>query len=276
MSKAVPFAHVIACINVAHPFSLSNKTALIVGASRGIGLAIANQLAQAGARVILAARSMDKLEKIAEGFRSQGYSAVAVHIDLMDPNSIKACVDSLSNVDILVNVSGTNIRKAFPDFTPEEYNRILQTNLHGIVTLTQLVGKKMINRGAGGKIINIGSLMSLLGLPYLTIYAITKSALAGLTRTLAAEWGRYNIQVNCIAPGFILTDLNRAMWQEPVMHDWLTGAQPNPKMGTAEDVAPLAVFLASHGADYVTGQVIAVDGGYSTTAKWPYEPPPNP
>lgn len=266
----------IACINVAHPFSLSNKTALVVGASRGIGLAIANQLAQAGARVILAARSMDKLEKIAEGFRAQGYSAVAVHLDLMDPASIKSCVDSLSNVDILVNVSGTNIRKAFPDFTPEEYNRILQTNLHGIVTLTQLVGKKMINRGAGGKIINIGSLMSLLGLPYLTIYAITKSALAGLTRTLAAEWGRYNIQVNCIAPGFILTDLNRAMWQEPIMHDWLTGAQPNPKMGTAEDVAPLAVFLASHGADYVTGQVIAVDGGYSTTAKWPYEPPPNP
>ncbi len=265
----------IACINVAHPFSLSNKTALIVGASRGIGLSIANQLAQAGARVILAARSMDKLEKIAEGFRAQGYSAVAVHIDLMDPNSIKACVDSLSNVDILVNVSGTNVRKAFADFTPEEYNRILQTNLHGIVTLTQLVGKKMITRGVGGKIINIGSLMSLLGLPYLTIYAITKSALAGLTRTLAAEWGRYNIQVNCIAPGFILTDLNRSMWQEPVMHDWLTGAQANPKMGTAEDVAPLAVFLASHGADYVTGQVIAVDGGYSTTAKWPYEPPPD-
>jgi len=260
---------------VAHPFSLSNKTALIVGASRGIGLSIANQLAQAGARVILAARSMDKLEKIAEGFRAQGYSAVAVHIDLMDPNSIKACVDSLSNVDILVNVSGTNVRKAFADFTPEEYNRILQTNLHGIVTLTQLVGKKMITRGVGGKIINIGSLMSLLGLPYLTIYAITKSALAGLTRTLAAEWGRYNIQVNCIAPGFILTDLNRSMWQEPVMHDWLTGAQANPKMGTAEDVAPLAVFLASHGADYVTGQVIAVDGGYSTTAKWPYEPPPD-
>jgi len=268
-------ALVIACINVAHPFSLSNKTALIVGASRGIGLSIANQLAQAGARVILAARSMDKLEKIAEGFRAQGYSAVAVHIDLMDPNSIKACVDSLSNVDILVNVSGTNVRKAFADFTPEEYNRILQTNLHGIVTLTQLVGKKMITRGVGGKIINIGSLMSLLGLPYLTIYAITKSALAGLTRTLAAEWGRYNIQVNCIAPGFILTDLNRSMWQEPVMHDWLTGAQANPKMGTAEDVAPLAVFLASHGADYVTGQVIAVDGGYSTTAKWPYEPPPD-
>ena len=264
----------IAFIGVAHPFSLSNKTALVVGASRGIGLSIANQLAQAGARVILAARSMDKLEKIAEGFRAQGYSAVAVHLDLMDTNSIRNCIESLSHIDILVNVSGTNVRKAFADFTTEEYERILQTNLHGLVTLTQLVGKRMIARGNGGKIINIGSLMSLLGLPYLTIYAITKSALAGLTRTLAAEWGRYNIQVNCIAPGFILTDLNRTMWQEGAMHDWLMGAQPNPKMGTPEDVAPLAVFLSSHGADYITGQVIAVDGGYSTTAKWPFEPPP--
>ncbi len=262
----------LGCINVAQPFTLSNKTALIVGASRGIGLSIARHMAQAGARVMLAARSVDKLEKITEEFRSQGYSAAPVRLDLMDPASIKACADSLSHVDILVNVSGTNVRKPFGEYTVEEYNGIMQTNLHGIVELTKLVGAKMIARGAGGKIINIGSMMSILGLPYLTVYAMTKSALAGLTRTLAAEWGRYNIQVNCIAPGFILTDLNRAMWQDPVMHNWLMGAQPNPKMGTPDDVAPLAVFLAAHGSDYVTGQVIAVDGGYSTTAKWPFEP----
>lgn len=215
---------------------------------------------------------MPALEREAEELRAQGHTAVAVQLDLMDNASIRECANSVGNVDILVNVSGTNVRKPFTEYTAEEYDRILQTNLHGIVELTRCVGGKMVARGKGGKIINIGSLMSLLGLPYLTTYAITKSALAGLTRTLAAEWGRYNIQVNCIAPGFILTDLNRAMWQEPVMHQWLQGAQANPKMGTPEDVAPLAVFLASAGSDYVSGQVIPVDGGYSTTARWPFEP----
>lgn len=257
---------------MAHSVSLSNKTALIAGASRGIGLAIATQMAHAGARVILAARSIDKLERAAEGLRSSGCSAAAVKLDLTDAGSIKACAESVQNIDILVNVSGTNLRKAFVDYTAEEYQNIMQTNLHGIVQLTQRIGGKMITRGAGGKIIHIGSMMSLLGLPYLTVYGMTKTALAGLTRTLAAEWGRHNIQVNCIAPGFILTDLNRAMWQQPIMHNWLQGAQANPRMGKAEDVAPLAVFLASSGADYITGQIIAVDGGYSTTANWPFEP----
>ena len=118
----------------------------------------------------------------------------------------------------------------------------------------------------------IGSLMSLLGLPYLSVYAMTKGALGQLTKALAAEWGRYNIQVNCIAPGFIITDLNRQMWEPAAMREWLKGAQANPRPGTPEDVAPLAVFLAGRGADYITGQIIAVDGGYTTTAVWPFEP----
>jgi gluconate 5-dehydrogenase len=130
----------------------------------------------------------------------------------------------------------------------------------------------MIARGAGGKVITIGSLMSLLGLPYLSIYAITKGALGQLTKVLAAEWGKYNIQVNCIAPGFILTDLNRSMWQQPHMSEWLKGSQANPRLGSAEDIAPLAVFLSGRGADYITGQIIAVDGGYTTTSVWPFEP----
>ena len=130
----------------------------------------------------------------------------------------------------------------------------------------------MIARGAGGKVVTIGSLMSLLGLPYLSIYAITKGALGQLTKVLAAEWGKYNIQVNCIAPGFILTDLNRTMWQQPHMSEWLKGCQANPRLGSTEDIAPLAVFLSGRGADYITGQIIAVDGGYTTTAVWPFEP----
>lgn len=253
------------------PFSLAGKTALINGASRGIGLAIAKLTAESGARTILAARSVPQLEAEAEALRKAGYHAEALKLDMSSDAGIEAVAKTLPDVDILVNVAGTNIRKKFTDYTPEEYQHILQTNLHGIVRLTQLVGGKMVERGKGGKIVHIGSLMSLLGLPYLTVYAITKSALAGLTRTLAAEWGRHNIQVNCIAPGFIITDLNRKMWESQVLRDWLTGAQASPRTGTPEDIAPLAVFLSSPGSDYITGQVIPVDGGYTTTARWPFE-----
>ena len=249
-------------------FSLSGKTALVAGASRGIGLSIAQALAAAGASTILAARSMDKLEAQARELPN----ARALHLDLTRPETIHAAAESAGAVDILVNVSGTNVRKRFQDFTPEEYERILQTNLHGIVELTKRIGTKMIARGQGGKVINIGSLMSLLGLPYLSVYAISKGGLGQLTKVLAAEWGRYNIQVNCIAPGFIITDLNRAMWQAPEMEVWLRHSQANPRLGRPEDVAPLAAFLAGKGGDYITGQIIAVDGGYSTTAVWPFEP----
>jgi gluconate 5-dehydrogenase len=253
-------------------FSLAGKTALVAGASRGIGLAIAQGLADAGAHTVLAARSMDKLEAQAAALTAKGHKASAVRMDMADSKSIADAVASLDAIDILVNVAGTNIRKPFQDYTKQEYEFILQTNLHGLVELTQKVGAKMIARGAGGKVVTIGSLMSLLGLPYLSIYAITKGALGQLTKVLAAEWGKYNIQVNCIAPGFILTDLNRTMWQQPHMSEWLKGNQANPRLGSAEDIAPLAVFLSGRGADYITGQIIAVDGGYTTTSVWPFEP----
>jgi len=255
------------------PFSLAGKTALVAGASRGIGLAIAKEIAAAGAHTILASRNVAALEREAAALNAAGHSAEAFSLDVASDASIQTCADRFPAVDILVNVAGTNVRKRLKDFTQEEYDRIMQTNLHGIVRLTRGVGQKMIERGQGGKIVNIGSLMSILGLPYLAVYAMTKSALWGLTRVLAAEWGRHNIQVNCIAPGFIITDLNRAMWQAKEMTDWLQGAQANPQPGTPEDCAPLAVFLASPGSRYITGQCIAVDGGFSTTRIWPFEPP---
>ena len=253
-------------------FSLSGKSALVAGASRGIGLAIARHMAEAGARTILAARSLDQLEEHAKALRDKGHDATALRMDIADPGSIRTAIENLETPDILVNVAGTNIRKPFAEYTNAEYNHILQTNLHGIVDLTQGIGARMVKRGAGGKIIMIGSLMSLVGLPYLTVYAMSKGALGQLTKALAAEWGRHNIQVNCIAPGFIITDLNRKMWESPRMLEWLQSNQANPQPGTPDDIAPLAVFLAGRGADYITGQVIAVDGGYTTTAVWPFEP----
>jgi gluconate 5-dehydrogenase len=248
-------------------FSLEGKTALVAGASRGIGLAIARQLAEAGASVTLAARSEQELQ-----MRAAEIGGRALRLDICDPQSIAAAAEAVGAPDILVNVAGTNIRKRFEEYTAEEYRLMMDTNLNGLVQLTQQIGARMIAGGKGGKIITIGSLMSLVALPYLSIYAITKGGLAQLTKVLAAEWARYNIQVNCIAPGFIVTDLNRHIWTAQPMLDWLKGCQANPNPGTPEDVAPLAVFLAGRGSNYITGQVISVDGGYTTTAMWPFEP----
>jgi len=247
---------------------LDKKVALIVGASRGIGLAIAREIAGAGAQTTLASRDLPALEREAEALRDKGLRATA---RVLDVNRLDPAAD-FSGLDILVNVTGTNIRKRFEDYSKQEFESLMETNLSGLVQLTQRVGREMITRRTGGKILFIGSLMSLLGLPYLTAYAMTKSAIAGLTRSLAAEWGRYNIQVNCIAPGFILTDLNRQMWQDDEMKRWLGASQANPRMGTPDDISPLAAFLCGPGADYITGQVIAVDGGFTTTSVWPFEP----
>jgi len=252
---------------IVNTFSLVGKTALVAGASRGIGLEIARHMAAAGASVILAARSKDALEA-----RAAEIGGRALVLDVADPQSIAAAVDSIETPDILVNVAGINLRKRAEEFTREEYDRIMETNLNGIFGLTQKIGARMIARGMGGKIINIGSLQSIRALPYLAVYAITKGGLAQLSEVLAAEWGRYNIQVNCIAPGVIVTDFNREMWQSETLRNWLKGCQANPNPGTPADVAPLAVFLAGRGADYITGQIIAVDGGYTTTAVWPWEP----
>ena len=217
---------------------------------------------------MLAARSKDKLDILAKEMDGR-----AIELDMMDSESIRRAAEEAGDVDILVNVAGTNVRKRFEDYTPEQYHLIMQTNLHSLAQLTQLVGKGMIARGKGGKIVNIGSLTTFLGLPYITVYAMTKGAVGQLTKALAAEWAEFNIQVNCIAPGFILTDLNRAMWQAEDINAWRKGIQANDRIGTPEDIAPTAVFLASPGSDYITGQVIAVDGGASTTLKWPLPPP---
>ena len=252
---------------------MNGKTALVAGASRGIGLAIARAMAEAGARTVLAARSMEALEKHAAELRAKGLLAEARHLDFTRPETIQALAGEWgSETGILVNVAGMNIRKQAEKFTREEYDRLLQTNLHGIFELTQLMGAAMIARGQGGKIINIGSETSHLGLPYVSVYGISKAGIAGLTFALAAEWGRYNIQVNGIIPGFIITDLNRVMWQSETLRAWLRGVQANPEPGVPEDVAPVAVFLASSASDYVTGQMIAVDGGLSTTLVWPFQP----
>lgn len=262
-------------MNLEKHFSLANQVALVIGASRGIGEAIAEGLGEAGAHVVAAARSLDKLEALAARMRNNGAQASAVRLDVSDRASVSSSVDQVlqahGRVDILVNVAGANIRKRAEDYTPEEYDHLLATNLKGLFQVTQLVGAAM-KRRQKGKIINIGSLTTSIGFPYLSVYAITKGGLGQLSKVLAVEWAPYNIQVNVIAPGFIVTDLNRHMWQREDMLAWLKTTQPNPRVGTPQDIAGAAIFLASSAADYITGQVIFVDGGKTAGSPWPYEP----
>ncbi len=245
---------------------LDKQVVMVSGASRGIGLAIAEATAAAGAVTLVAARSKPELDAIAGRIGGR-----AIQLDFTDEDSISRAAEEAGEVDVLINVAGMNIRKPFEDYTREEIERLMQTNFTGLARLTQLVGRRMIRRRKG-KVIHIGSLSSLLGVPYISIYAATKGALGQLTRALAAEWGRHNITVNCIAPGFILTDLTREVWKDEKMLEWLAGSQAIGRLGTPEDISALAVFLASPQSDYITGQIIAVDGGHSTTTIWPFEP----
>jgi NAD(P)-dependent dehydrogenase (short-subunit alcohol dehydrogenase family) len=262
-------------MNLEKHFSLADRVALVVGASRGIGEAIAEGLGDAGARVILASRSLERLETLAARMCARGAQASPLALDVTSPASISAGVEKVlqehGRVDILVNVAGTNIRKRAEDYTVEEYEHLLATNLTGIFQVTQRVGAAM-QRQRKGKIINIGSLTTSIGFPYLSVYAITKGGLGQLSKVLAVEWAPYNIQVNVIAPGFIVTDLNRKMWQRDDMLAWLKATQPNPRVGTPEDIVGAAIFLASPASDYITGQILFVDGGKTAGSCWPYIP----
>lgn len=251
-------------------FSLQGRTALVAGASRGIGLALARGMAGAGAHTILAARSADVLAARVDELRAAGLSAASVRLDTTDRDEVERVSRELPPIDVLANIVGTNIRKPFIDYSQAEYETLIQTNLSGLVHLTQRVGRRMVERGAGGKVIFVGSLVVHVGMPLVSVYAMTKGALAALTRSLAAEWAPHDIQVNCIIPGMILTELNERMWEPRAMHDWLATAQANPRLGRPDDLAPLAVLLAGPGSDYITGQLIAVDGGHTTTQVWPF------
>jgi 2-dehydro-3-deoxy-D-gluconate 5-dehydrogenase len=260
---------------VLRAFRLDGKVALITGASRGLGRAMALGLAGAGADVALAGRDQTTLEPVAREIeRDLGRQALPVPVDVADPeavpNAVEAVVTRFDRIDILVNNAGMNIRNTTLDYTPDEWDAVLDTNLKGTFFLTQQVGRHMIAAGAG-KILNISSMTAFLGVPTVPAYTASKAALQQLTRLLAVEWAEHNIQVNALAPGWISTDLTAALRTRPDLeprYRWILSRTPAGRFGEPHELVGAAVFLCSPAADFITGQILAVDGGILAGSDW--------
>jgi len=245
-------------------FELKGRAALVTGGNGGIGLGMAQGLAAAGATLAIAGRDE---KKNAAAAKELGGRAISIKVDLRDENACRAAVDQaaqkLGRLDILVNNAGTNIRKAPQDYTLEEWRLVLDTNLTSAFIASQAAYPHM-KRAGGGKIINIGSMMSIFGVSFSPAYGPSKGGLVQLTKSLATAWAKDNIQVNAVLPGWIDTELTRgARRQVPELHDNVLRRTPAGRWGTMEDMAGIAVFLASAASNFVTGTAIPVDGGYS-------------
>lgn len=253
-------------------FSLEGKTALVTGASSGIGRVLAIGFAEAGARVGVNGVDATRLEATRKAIENAGGEAVALPADLSTPQACHALVtaahDLLRRIDILVNCAGTNRRKPIEEVTPEDFERIVSVNLQSVYFLSQAVYPIMRAQG-GGKIINIGSLTSTVGLAGVSVYGATKAAVAQLTRTMALEWAPANIQVNCLAPGFFMTPLTEVgLWGDPHKKQWILERVPAKRPGQPEELLGTALLLASNGSSFLTGQMISVDGGFLAGGSW--------
>lgn len=248
-------------------FSVEGKVVLVSGGSRGIGLSIAEAFHKAGAKVIVGGRQEQTLKATGLDYRV---------CDVTDAGQIQSCVDDavarFGRLDVMFNVAGINFRHAAETFPEEKLDEILATNLRGNFLMARDCGKVMIRQGSG-KIINIASLNTYLSLAGVSAYATSKGAIGSMTRSLAVEWAQYNVQVNAIAPGFILTDLNKKLWENPTMLDWAKDRTPARRLGQRDDLIGVAIFLASAASDFVTGQVLYVDGGLTAGQTWPLEVP---
>jgi 2-dehydro-3-deoxy-D-gluconate 5-dehydrogenase len=248
-------------------FDLSGKVAVVTGGNGGIGFGMARGLAEAGAAVVVAGRNADKSARAVKELQGLGAKAVAMEVDVANEASVtglvKRVAGELGRVDILVNNAGTNIRKAPQDLSLDEWHHVMDTNLTSAFLLSKATYSHM-KRVGGGKIINIGSMMSIFGVRFSPAYAPSKGGIVQLTKVLATAWAVDNIQVNAVLPGWIDTELTqRARQQVDGLHDSVLRRTPAGRWGVIEDMAGVAVFLAGPGSDFVTGTAIPVDGGYS-------------
>jgi len=252
-------------------FRLDGQVSLVTGASRGMGKAIAEALAGAGSDLVITGRHMDTLTPVAEGIREKtGRRVVPIEMDMGVMPSIAATVDNalkeFGRLDVLVNNAAINTRMPAVEYTEEAWDAVMAANSKGAFFMAQACGKAMIERKQG-KIINILSLTVAWGLPTVVAYTAAKAGLMQLTRLLAVEWGVHNIKVNGVAPGFIRTELT-----EPVQRDarsrWILNRTPLGRWGEPEEITGAVLFLASGASDFVTGQVLFVDGGITAGSDW--------
>jgi gluconate 5-dehydrogenase len=242
-------------------FSLRGRRALVTGASRGLGRALALGLAKAGADVVVTARSAGALEELAAEIRALGRHAETLVLDQSRIETIAPALATVPGIDILVNNAGTEHVCPSEDVTPALWEEIVDTNLKGAFFTAQAVAHGMLARG-WGSIINMCSLTSFVGVPTATPYGASKSGLLGMTRSLSAEWGARGVRVNAIAPGYFRTDMTEVFYRDENWSRSMLGKIPQARFGRPEDLVGVAVFLASDASAYVTGQCIAVDGGY--------------
>jgi 2-deoxy-D-gluconate 3-dehydrogenase len=248
-------------------FDLHGKVAVITGGNGGIGLGMALGIASCGARIVIAGRNADKAVDALRSIRDMGAEASFIAADVTQKAECLALMDRTmelhGRLDILVNNAGTSVRKQPQDLTEVEWHHVLDTNLTSAFLCSQAAYPAMV-KGGGGKMINIGSMMSLFGAPFATAYAASKGGIVQMTRAMATAWAKDNIQVNAVLPGWIDTDLTRrAREQVDGLQDSVQKRTPTGRWGVPADMAGVAAFLASPASDFVTGTAIPVDGGFS-------------
>jgi gluconate 5-dehydrogenase len=245
-------------------FDLAGRTALVTGSSRGLGRAIAEGLAKAGARLIVNGVDRGRVETAVAEMRAAGYAADGSAFDVTDETNIVEAFKRFDaagiEIDILVNNAGIQVRKPLVEFTSAEWRKVIETNLTSAFVIGREAAKRMIARKRG-KVINIGSLASELARPTVGPYTAAKGGIKNLTRSMAVEWAASGIQANAIGPGYMLTDMNQALVSNPDFNAWLMSRIPSKRWGRPDELVGAAVFLASSASDYVNGQIIYVDGG---------------
>jgi 2-deoxy-D-gluconate 3-dehydrogenase len=253
-------------------FSLSGKVAIVTGAGGGIGRVLASSLAQAGADIALHDIKADLLTEVAAEIAALGRRTVCLAADLADVEACRRLVADahrqLGRIDILINCAGMNRRKPIADVTLDDFDTITAVNLRSVYFLSQAVHPIMKAQG-GGKIVNIGSLTSSVALGTVSVYGATKAAVAQLTKTQAIEWAKDNIQINCLAPGYMLTPLTaKALWADEQKKRWMTDRIALRRAGMPEDLVTMVLCLVAPGTTYLTGQLISIDGGALAGGSW--------
>ena len=246
-------------------FDLRGRVAIVTGAGRGLGQAMALGLAEAGADLVVVSRTLSEVEQTAAEVRRRGRKALPLRVDVTRQDQVEQMVhrslEEWDHIDILVNNAGVALPKPALELRLEEWQGVIATNLTGVFLCCQAVGRVMVRQG-GGKIINIASLLGLRGLPGAAAYAASKGGVVQLTKVLALEWVGYHVQVNAICPGYFDTPMNQQVLANPQKRDFVLGRIPMGRLGQPEELIGTVVFLASSASDYITGQVICVDGGW--------------